>query len=377
MEASIPLTKEEEQMSHLPNPDAHIEPITGLDINPDFGMPDSPMERNRLIAILEEHKSVFSDGLDGSVLDVPPLEIADEYINEFHGVPLRHRYSQHKKLIIETWLAKMLKDKLIMKSKSKTLSPLVVASNGRVTIDARALNEVIPRIHTQIPVREDELFALDGGSIFGKFDLLAAYYQIPADVKLRELFAFSCHMGNFQFTDRLPLGEANTPGYFCNIMRDILSDLPASYPSYFDDVFVKASTPTEFVNNVEALLVKMKSVGGKFSKWKTRLGYSSIEALGFITDGKTYTPLPALQHKFTDMAFPTQKTLNTWLGLVNCFHSFIPDLATHLNAFSIFARKNAPKIEQTEELLTAFDNINKLIDNLEKLNFPIKGEEHF
>ena len=77
------------------------------------------------------------------------------------------------------------------------------------------------------------------------------------------------------------------------------------------------------------------------------------------------------------MAFPTQKTLNTWLGLVNCFHSFIPDLATHLNAFRIFARKNAPKIEQTEELLTAFDNINKLIDNLEKFNFPIKGEEHF
>ena len=72
-------------MSHLPNPDAHIELITGLDINPDFGTPDSPMERNRLIPILEEHKSVFSDGLDGSVLDAPPLEIADEYINEFHG----------------------------------------------------------------------------------------------------------------------------------------------------------------------------------------------------------------------------------------------------------------------------------------------------
>ena len=134
MEASTPLTKEEEQMHNIPNPDANIEPSTGLDINPSFGQPDHPLELKRLIAILLKYKGVFSDSLNGSTLNIPPLEIPEEAISAFHGAPLRNRYSQAKKLTIETWIAKMIKDKLIEKSKSKTLSPLVVASTHKPSI---------------------------------------------------------------------------------------------------------------------------------------------------------------------------------------------------------------------------------------------------
>jgi len=48
-------------------------------------------------------------------------------------------------------------------------------------------------------------------------------------------------------------------------MCDLIADLPASYPSYIDDLFITADNPVEFVDSVEAIL---KTVGGKFSKTK-------------------------------------------------------------------------------------------------------------
>ena len=315
-------------------------------------------------------EGVITDRLDGSTMDVPPFHVPFRPDATFEGVPPR-QYSLAKTEVIRAWLEKLLSMNIICKSDSLTTSPVLVVqqdSKYRVTIDQRLLNEKLVRAHGSINNMKQVVEGLGAHEYYGRFDLLLAYYQIPSTPEMRSLFAFSTPYGNYEFTNSLPMGEKNIPSHFTKCMREILKDLPAAFPNYFDDVFSYGDTPEEFISNVKALMEKFKNLNVRVSLSKILVGSSSISALGFEIDKKGYRPKQEIIEKAARQDFPKLKNIRSYLGLINVFSPFIKNLPELIAPFKDVRKKNAVW-EVTEEMTAAHEKIKLAVQAIPKLHF--------
>tara|TARA_B110000090_G_C13376406_1_gene444087 strand:+ start:91 stop:2388 length:2298 start_codon:yes stop_codon:yes gene_type:complete len=151
-------------------------------------------------------------------------------------------------------------------------------------------------------------------------------------------------------------------------MREILKDLPAVFPSYFDDVFTSGDSPSEFISNVKALLEVFKDKNVKVSLSKVLVGSNKIDALGYEIDKNGYKPKEELLNKAKEQEFPNIKNIRSYLGLVNVFSPFLKDLPELIAPFREVRKKNAQWIV-TDEMKSAHNKIKEAIANIPSLHF--------
>ena len=339
----------------------------------DYVDPDFPL-LEELKDLIREFQDIFVDKLDNSVATGVPLFYVAPH-KPFEGVKPRH-YSEAKKAYMEDWIPEYLKRGIIKRSNSTTMSPVHVTEKTpgvhdgkfRVTVDASKLNDCMPMIHSMLPTVTERVQAAAGHKYYSAFDMPDSFFQLPADPRMSELYAFSCHLGNFEWCDVLPQGDKNIPGHMSRVMAIVMEGLEKHCSTYIDDVFVYSDTAELHVQHVRSVFERMRKHNLKFRTTKSSAGTIELKALGFLINDEGHKPFNEQVQKFLDAPFPNREQLRSWMGLLNVFRSFLPNVDRIEKAFSQVRKKNSIWTI-TDEMREAFQEAKRMVSDMPILTF--------
>ncbi|XP_055345223.1 uncharacterized protein K02A2.6-like [Paramacrobiotus metropolitanus] len=179
----------------------------------------------------------------------------------------------------------------------------------------------------------DELFAkLNGGSKFSTLDLAEAYAQIELDEESKQLVVVNTHKGLFRY-NRLPFGVASGPSIFQQIVERILQGCEG-VAVYLDDIIVNGATEEEHLRNLEKVLQQLEENGLTRKQTMCRFMQESVEYLGFVVDSRGRHISRDRAKALLDMDEPRNVSeLRAFLGLVNHYGKFLPDVSTKCNVY--------------------------------------------
>ncbi len=245
-----------------------------------------------------------------------------------------------------------------------------ICGDYKVTVNREATPNSYP-----LP-RIDDLFAnLSGGQVFSKLDLVSAYQQIELDEDSKQFTTINTSKGLFQY-NRLPFGISTAPSIFQRIMENVLRDLP-NVSVYLDDILVSGTNLTDHLLNLGTVLKRLDEAGLTLKKDKCAFALSSVEYLGHTIDKNGLHPSPRKLKAIQEAPEPKNLTeLRSFIGLLNYYNKFIPNLSCFLFPFYRLMQKGvswkwtnehsklfteAKTLLQSSSLLTHFDPNKELL----------------
>ena len=160
----------------------------------------------------------------------------------------------------------------------------------RFCIDYRALNAATPsNLGWLLPNIPHLLQRLGNAKSdhFGVFDLTSGYFQAALHKNSRELSAFICCVGLFQWL-RVAMGLKGAPHYFQQQMVSVVLVGLIYYicEVYLDDIIVHGKGEDEFCHRVSLILERAIQKNITFNPTKCRLGLDRIDYLGHVIDSE-------------------------------------------------------------------------------------------
>ena len=138
------------------------------------------------------------------------------------------------------------------------------------------------------------------------------------------------HRGLYRYT-RLPFGVASAPAIFQKVMDTILQRIPGVM-CYLDDILVTGRDETEHLQRLEAVMKCLEQHGVRVRRTKCEFLSDSVEYLGHRVDAKGLHTLQSKLQAVAQAPAPINVAeLRSFLGLVNYYGKFIPNLATLLH----------------------------------------------
>lgn len=286
-------------------------------------------QRVQLETLLKRHDRVFAE--DNATPPVTPL--VQHHIDVGDARPIKQQPRRLNPIMLEK-VREMVKTYqnagLIRESESPWASPIVIAkkSDGsiRLCVDYRKLNSVTCKNAYPIPRTEDILRRIQRAKYITRIDLAAAYHQIAMDPKSIPLTAFCTPDGFYEWL-RMPFGLTNAPASFQALMNKVFRD-HKNVLVYLDDIIIFSDTWSQHVENIENVLETLHISGLSAKAGKCKFGYHESEVFGFIVGNDEMKPDPKRVEAIRKMPAPTDvSTLRTFLGIVNYYRVFIPDMA--------------------------------------------------
>ena len=100
---------------------------------------------------------------------------------------------------------------------------------------------------------------------------------------------------------------------------------------YLDDILVASPTPDQHIAEVGAVLSGLSKAGLSINKDKCHFGVGTVNFFGHFVSPAGIAPLPAKVDEISTFPRPVTKVdLQRFLGFINFYHRFIPNLATVL-----------------------------------------------
>ncbi|EEC16206.1 hypothetical protein IscW_ISCW011925 [Ixodes scapularis] len=199
-----------------------------------------------------------------------------------------------------------------------------ICGDFKVTINPVATVEKYP-----LPRVEDLWSALSGGQKFSKLDLRDAYQQLVLQDAARKYVTISTTMGLFQYT-RLPFGVASAPAIFQREMGNLFRGM-RHVAVYLDDILVTGTDDGDHLQNLRKVLTRLQDAGLKLRLDKCMFLTPSVEYLGHIISQAGLAPAPRKIEAVLKAPKPkSKKELQSYLGLINFYRRFLPNLSTHL-----------------------------------------------
>ena len=171
--------------------------------------------------------------------------------------------------------------------------------------------------------------SLAGRTKFSKLDLAHAYQQVCLDESSKHLTTINTHHGLFAY-NRLPFGVSTVPAIFQRLVDSLLQGIP-NVGAYLDDILITGRNDEEHLQNLEAVLMKLDDTGLCLKLSKCSFMSVSVEYLGHPIDPQGLHPTQAKVQAVKDTPVPTDVTkLKYFLGLINYYRKFLPDLSSVL-----------------------------------------------
>ena len=265
---------------------------------------------------------------------------------------------------LEAELDRMQRDGIIEPTdNSGWATPLVIVpkSNGKIRVsgDFKAtINQCMETKLYPLPMVEDIFARLAGGKVFTKLDLSQAYLQLPVDEDSKALLVINTPKGLFQY-NRLPYGVSVAPAIFQSVMDRVLQGLPVA--CYLDDILIAAPTEQEHNLILEKVINRLQESGIHLHEEKCEFAQERVEYLGHMIDATGIHPTEDKVHAIHEAPIPHDVTLlRAFVGLLNYYGKFIPQVATHVAPLHKLLEKDN-KWAWTEECDTAFKTCKDLL----------------
>lgn len=218
----------------------------------------------------------------------------------------------------------------------------VQKANGQIRLCGDYRLTINCDIHTdQYPLpRIEDLYArLSGGQKFTKLDLSSAFLQVPLEEVSRKYTTINTHRGLYQYT-RLPFGISSSPSIFQRIVDNLIQGLKGTV-GYQDDILVTGKDDAEHVANLNVVLQKLSGAGLRLNKDKCVFMAAEVVYLGYRIDAKGLHPIKEKVRAIVDAPAPTNVTeLRSYLGLLNYYGRFLPNLSSVLAPLHELLQKN-------------------------------------
>jgi len=281
-------------------------------------------------ALLNKHEKLFEDGvgeLKGFQATLNLKDDAKPVFERARSVPYATRTAIEKELdrLVEQGIAYPVKH-------SEWATPVVPVPkpDGSVRLCGDYKVTVNPRLNVeQHPIpKPDDLFAtLNGGQQFSKLDLSQAYQQCVLDEESQRVVTLVTHRGLYRLR-RLPYGVASAPAIFQALMEQVLNGIEGVVV-YLDDILITAPDRTTHLARLAEVMERLEEAGLKLKEAKCMFLQDQVEYLGFIVDATGLHAMPSKVEAVVNAPTPTDVTqLRSFMGLVNYYGRFVPDLAT-------------------------------------------------
>lgn len=267
------------------------------------------------------------------------------------------------------------------RSHSAVASPIVVVpkpdGSWRVCGDYVALNAATRPDRYPLPHILDFTSRLSGTTVFSKIDLLKGYHQIPMDPAHIYKTAVTTPFGLFEFT-RMPFGLRNAGNTFQRMMDVILEDMPNVF-CYLDDLLIASANASQHLVHVEEVLERLSRFGLVINPQKCEFNKAELTFLGHRVSAEGAAPLEERIEAIK--AFPkpaTVRGLQEFLGLINFYRRFLPNIATTLlPLYSILkatgkanCKASKSPVHWNDEALDAFEASKRALANATMLVHP-------
>ena len=330
-------------------------------------------EKEKFLALLIQYADVFA--LSGS--DLGRTSNLKHEIPTGDAPPIRQavrRMPPQRRQEVQELLSRMLKDDIIQPSSSPWAAPVVLVrkKNGsfRFCVDYRRLNEVTRKDAYPIPRIDDTLDTLAGSKLFTTLDLLSGYWQVEVAVADRAKTAFSTPDGLYEFTV-MPFGLCNAPATFQRLMDLVLRGLQwTQCLVYIDDVIIPGRSFGEHLNNLQAVLQRLREAGLKLQPKKCAFLQRQVNYLGHVVTSDGVAADPAKVEKVSTWPIPTTvKEVQQFLGFAGYYRRFVKHFANVARPLHRLTER-VTEFRWTDECQAAFDELRRRLVTSPVLAYP-------
>ena len=342
-------------------------------------------ERQHIIEIILQMKSIFAKELSNAPAKIDPFELTLNNANEWHSSNRNKQSSRlqsvAKQIAVKKFITKAIANGVIRPSQADAWSQILLTpkpdGSWRFCIDFRTLNNVTKSMGWPIPNIAQVLQRIGEKKAkwFAVLDLTSGYNQAPVGKRSIPLTAFICSEGLFEWT-RLPMGLKGAGSYFQHHMSNtILRELVQQILEvYLDDIIVYANSPKELNQRLEQVFKRLQSFGITLNPDKVRIGMQEVEYVGHLIDedGLSFSEEKKL-HVLNFRRPETASQMKSFLGLTSQFREHVKDygvLAAPLhNMIPNYKKHSKVQLLWTEELTESFKTLQRSVSGCQKLFF--------
>ncbi len=302
----------------------------------------SPQQQQQLTAVLDSFPSVFSDKPGNTALAEHSITVTSTtpIWSPPYSVPLAHQ--EAFRLEIENLLSLGIIEPSCSKWSSSPMPVRKKDGGIRIVIDYRKLNSITVREPFSMPSIDDILSQLGKATFLSKLDLLKGFHQVPMSESSKELTAFTCLQGKFQYRV-MPFGLTNAPSTFQLLMQTVLRGLETCSLPYIDDIIIFSSSFDNHLSHLTSVLSRLSHAGLTVKQSKCCWCFKSFDFLGFhVGNGQLSIPEARVSHISSYIIPSTKSDLKSFLGLITFYSRFVPNLAHHTSVLNSHLRRTSP-----------------------------------
>jgi hypothetical protein len=338
--------------------------------------------------LLQVHHEVFEKGmgtLRGTTAKIHLKEGSSPRFMKARSVP----YVLQAK--IERELERMQSENIIEAVKfSEWATPIVpvlkpdgsvrICGDYKVTVNRESQVEQYP-----IPRLEDLLVKLGGGKLYSKLDMSHAYNQLLLDEESQNILTLNTHKGLFR-VNRLAFGVSSAPAIFQRTVESLVGNIPGVV-CYLDDILIAGQTEAEHVDRLTEVLQRLGNAGLRLKREKCVFMVPEVEYIGHKLSAEGVAPLSEKIEAIQKVPVPRNVSdLQTYLGLLNYYHRFLPNVSGILAPLHELLRKGvvwrwgnrqqtafeaSKRLLQSDRVLVHYQSDQELVVNCDSSGFGV------